>query len=36
VALAQESYDLGPLEWRRIDASGTVDDTLSRALGVLD
>jgi uncharacterized protein len=36
VALAQEGYDLGRLEWRRIDASGTVDATLSRALAVLD
>jgi uncharacterized protein len=36
VAQAQESYDLGELAWRQIDASGTVDDTLSRALAALD
>ncbi len=31
VARAQERYDLGPLDWRPIDASGTVEDTLARA-----
>jgi hypothetical protein len=31
VARAQESYDLGPLEWAEIDASGTPLDTLKRA-----
>jgi aminoglycoside phosphotransferase family enzyme/predicted kinase len=32
VALAQESYDLGPLAWTRIDAAGPLDDTLRQAL----
>jgi aminoglycoside phosphotransferase family enzyme/predicted kinase len=31
VALAQESFDLGPLDWTRIDAAGSLDDTLLRA-----
>ncbi len=31
VARAQESYDLGALDWTRIDASGTPEDTLDRA-----
>jgi aminoglycoside phosphotransferase family enzyme/predicted kinase len=31
VARAQESYDLGAIEWRRIDSSGTPDTTLARA-----
>jgi predicted kinase len=31
VAKAQDAYDLGPLDWARIDASGTVEDTLARA-----
>ncbi len=31
VVRAQESYDLGPLGWSRIDAAGTPDDTLRRA-----
>ena len=31
VALAQESYDLGPLAWTRIDAAGPLDDTLRQA-----
>ena len=31
VVQAQESYDLGALDWTRIDASGTPDDTLTRA-----
>jgi uncharacterized protein len=36
VARTQESYDLGPLDWAQIDASGTPGDTLSRALATLD
>jgi len=36
VARAQENYDLGPLDWTQIDASGTPEDTLSRTLAVLD
>ena len=31
VAKAQERYDLGPLDWTEIDASGTPEDTLARA-----
>jgi hypothetical protein len=31
VARAQESYDLGALAWPRLDASGTLEDTLARA-----
>jgi uncharacterized protein len=35
VALTQESYDLGALDWTRVDASGTPDDTLTRARAAL-
>jgi predicted kinase len=35
VARRQESYDLGTLAWRRIDASGTPEETLARARAVL-
>jgi aminoglycoside phosphotransferase family enzyme/predicted kinase len=31
VARLQQSYDVGALEWTRIDASGTRDETLARA-----
>jgi uncharacterized protein len=31
VVRAQESYDLGPLRWTQIDATGSLDDTLRRA-----
>ena len=36
VARAQERYDLGPIDWTPIDASGTVEETLARAQAVLD
>jgi aminoglycoside phosphotransferase family enzyme/predicted kinase len=36
IARAQESYDLGPLPWARIDASGTPDETLARARSALN
>jgi aminoglycoside phosphotransferase family enzyme/predicted kinase len=35
VAQAQEDYDLGRLEWPKIDASGTVVENLARARAVL-
>jgi uncharacterized protein len=35
VARAQEQYDLGALGWARIDATGTIDDTLARAKAAL-
>jgi hypothetical protein len=35
VARAQEGYDLGPLEWTAIDASGTPAETLARASAAL-
>jgi hypothetical protein len=31
VALAQEGYDLGPLAWTRIDAAGSLEDTVRQA-----
>ena len=31
VARAQESYDLGALDWARVDASGNPEETLARA-----
>jgi uncharacterized protein len=36
VARAQERYDLGPIEWTPIDASGTVEETLARARAALN
>jgi len=35
IARAQESYELGPLGWTRIDASGTPAETLMRAKATL-
>jgi hypothetical protein len=35
VVRKQESYDLGPLTWRRLDASGTPEETLGRARALL-
>jgi aminoglycoside phosphotransferase family enzyme/predicted kinase len=35
VARRQESYDLGTLEWARVDASGTPEETLARARAAL-
>jgi aminoglycoside phosphotransferase family enzyme/predicted kinase len=35
VARAQESYDVGPLDWTTIDASGTPEETLTRAKAAL-
>ena len=36
VARAQENYDLGALDWRRVDASGTPEETAARARAALD
>jgi uncharacterized protein len=36
IARAQESYDLGTLGWRRIDASGSPEETLARARKVMN
>jgi predicted kinase len=35
VARAQEAYDLGTLAWRRVDASGTPEETMQRAKAAL-
>jgi uncharacterized protein len=35
VALAQERYELGALDWSAVDASGTVEQTLVRVLAAL-
>lgn len=35
IARAQERYDLGTLNWTRIDASGTPEETLARAQAAL-
>ncbi len=31
IARAQEQYDLGPLDWHKVDAAGTPEETLARA-----
>jgi uncharacterized protein len=36
VARDQENYDLGGLDWRQIDASGTPEETAARARAALD
>jgi uncharacterized protein len=36
VALMQESYDIGKLDWAKVDASGSPDETLARAAGHLN
>jgi predicted kinase len=36
IARAQERYDLDTLGWTRIDASGSPEETLSRAQAALD
>ena len=35
VARQQDSFDLGELDWRRIDASGTSEQTLARVRAAL-
>jgi predicted kinase len=35
VATTQESYDLGPLDWAQVDASGSVEETAARARAAL-
>jgi len=35
VAQTQERYDLGPLDWTAVDASGTPENTLARAKAAL-
>ncbi|HET7679781.1 MAG TPA: AAA family ATPase [Xanthobacteraceae bacterium] len=36
IAQAQESYDLGHLEWSLIDAAGTPQETLRRSMAAID
>jgi aminoglycoside phosphotransferase family enzyme/predicted kinase len=36
VAMMQESYDIGKLDWAKVDASGPPDQTLTRAAGYLN
>jgi len=36
VARAQEGYDIGTLGWRRVDANGSPEETLTRARKMLD
>jgi len=35
IARAQENYDIGPLDWTEVDASGTPEQTLAAAKGAL-
>jgi len=35
IARSQEAYDVGPLDWARIDASGPRQETTNRALDIL-
>jgi len=35
IARAQEGYDLGPMTWRQVDASGTPAETLANALAAM-
>jgi aminoglycoside phosphotransferase family enzyme/predicted kinase len=35
IARAQEDYDIGPLDWAEVDASGTPEQTLAAAKGAL-
>ncbi|MBI3704565.1 MAG: hypothetical protein HY244_12150, partial [Rhizobiales bacterium] len=35
IARQQERYDLGSLTWRQLDAAGTPEQTLARALSVV-
>jgi hypothetical protein len=35
IAQAQERYDLGPLDWAAVDASGAPEATLARAKAAL-
>jgi predicted kinase len=35
VARAQEGYELGPMSWRQVDASGTPEETLAGAVAAM-
>lgn len=36
VARSQENYEIGAIDWRQIDASGSIEDTVLRARAALD